>query len=65
MADFRMTLLDLLNKSEQGADPTFLRDGVKLLAQELMDAEVTAMVGAEHHQRTLSRTTYRKCYRDR
>jgi len=27
-----MTLLDLLNKSEQGADPNFLRDGVQLLA---------------------------------
>jgi transposase-like protein len=65
MADLRMTLLDLLNKSEQGADPTFLRDGVKLLAQELMDAEVTAMVGAEPHQRTLNRTTYRNGYRDR
>jgi transposase-like protein len=65
MADLRMTLLDLLNKSEQGADPTFLRDGVKLLAQELMDAEVTAMVGAEPHQRTSNRTTYRNGYRDR
>jgi putative transposase len=65
MADLRMTLLDLLNKSEQGADPTFLRDGIKLLAQELMDAEVTAMVGAEPHQRTLNRTTYRNGYRDR
>jgi putative transposase len=65
MADLRMTLLDLLNNSEQGADPSFLRDGVKLLAQELMDAEVTAMVGAEPHQRTLSRTTYRNGYRDR
>jgi len=27
-----MTLLDLLNKSEHGADPNFLRDGVQLLA---------------------------------
>ncbi len=26
MANPRMTLLDLLNKSEQGADPEFLRD---------------------------------------
>src|SRR5260370_1389315 len=40
MASLRMTLLDLLNKSEQGADPNFLRDDVQLLAQELMDAEV-------------------------
>src|SRR5712692_1319148 len=51
MASLRMTLLDLLNKSEQGADPNFLRDGVQLLAQELMDAEVTDLVGAEPHQR--------------
>jgi hypothetical protein len=36
MASLRMTLLDLLNKSEEGADPNFLRDGVQLLAQELM-----------------------------
>jgi hypothetical protein len=27
-------LLALLNKSEQGADPNFLRGGVRLLAQE-------------------------------
>ena len=49
MANLRMTLLDLLNKSEPGADPNFLRDGVQLLAQELMDAEVTDLVGAEPH----------------
>jgi len=60
-----MTLLDLLNKSEQGADPNFLRDGVRLLAQELMDAEVTDLVGAEPHQRTAGRTTFRNGYRDR
>ncbi len=58
-------MLDLLNKSEQGADPNFLRDGVQLLAQELMDAEVTDLVGAEPHQRTAGRTTYRNGYRDR
>src|SRR5438445_9398670 len=65
MASLRMTLLDLLNKSEQGADPNFLRDGVQLVAQELMDAEVTDLVGAEPHQRTAGRTTYRNGYRDR
>src|SRR6059058_2557614 len=65
MASPRMTLLDLLNKSEQGADPNFLRDGVRLLAQELMDAEVSDLVGAEPHERTAGRTTYRNGYRDR
>jgi hypothetical protein len=29
MANPRMTLLDLLNKAEQGADPHSLRDGLK------------------------------------
>jgi hypothetical protein len=41
MANLRMTLLDLLNESEQGADPNFLRDGVQLLAPELMGRPVT------------------------
>jgi hypothetical protein len=43
MANPRMTSLDLLNKSEQGADPEFLRDGLKLLAQELMEADVAQL----------------------
>ena len=32
MADPRVTLLDLLAKCDQGADPTFLRDGLKLIS---------------------------------
>jgi hypothetical protein len=36
-----MALLDLLRKDEQGADPQFLRDELRLLTQELMEAEVT------------------------
>ncbi len=65
MANLRMTLLDLLNKEEQGADPSFLRDGVRLLAQELMDAEVTQLAGAGLHERSESRLTYRNGYRER
>jgi len=57
MANLRMTLLDLLNKVEQGADPGFLRDGVRLLAQELMDAEVTQLAGAGLHKRSENRLT--------
>ena len=65
MANLRMTLLDLLNKDEQGADPSFLRDGVRLLAQELMDAEVTQLAGAGLHERSENRLTYRNGYRER
>ncbi len=53
-----MTLVDLLSKAEQGADPEFLRDGLKLLAQELMDVEVTRLVGAGLHERSETRLTY-------
>jgi len=60
-----MTLLDLLNKDEQGADPSFLRDGVRLLAQELMDVEVTQLAGAGLHERSENRLTYRNGYRER
>jgi transposase-like protein len=60
-----MTLLDLLNKDEQGTDPSFLRDGVRLLAQELMDAEATQLAGAGLHERSENRLTYRNGYRER
>jgi putative transposase len=65
MANLRMALLDLLNKEEQGADPSFLRDGVRLLAQELMDAEATQLAGAGLYERSESRLTYRNGYRER
>jgi transposase-like protein len=65
MANPRMTLLDLLNKAEQGADAEFLRDGLELLAQELMDVEVTQLIGASPHERSKTRLTYRNGYRER
>ncbi len=47
MADeLRMALQDLLRKSELG-DPAFLREGVRVLAQELMELEVSQHLGAE------------------
>ena len=45
------------DKDEQGADPGFLRDGARLLAQELMDAEVTQRAGAGLHERSENRLT--------
>jgi hypothetical protein len=34
MTNFRMALLDLLRKDEQGADPQFLRDGLQQVAAQ-------------------------------
>jgi transposase-like protein len=60
MTNFRMALLDLLRKDEQGSDPQFLRDGLRLLAQELMDAEVTEAIGAAPYERSEKRVTARE-----
>jgi transposase-like protein len=60
-----MSLLQLLDKAEAGADPEFLRDGLRLLAQELMETEVTQLVGAQPYERTETRITSRNGYRER
>jgi len=57
-----MELLELVSKAEAG-DVDFLREGVRVLAQALMEAEVSAQIGAEHGERTLDRVTHRNGYR--
>jgi putative transposase len=64
MAVTTMELMELLRKAD-GADVDFLREGVRVLAQALMDAEVSAQIGAEHSQRSPERTTHRNGYRAR
>ena len=64
MAVTTMDLLELLRKAD-GADVDFLHEGVRVLAQALMDAEVSAQIGAEHGQRNPERITHRNGYRTR
>ena len=64
MAVTTMELKELLRKAD-GADVDFLREGVRVLAQALMDAEVSVQIGAEHSQRTPTRATHRNGYRGR
>src|ERR671924_179603 len=65
MADeLRMALAEVLHKAGvEQAD--FLREGVRVLAEELMEMELAEHVGAERHERTLERTGYRNGYRER
>src|SRR5919198_1679739 len=63
--DLRMALLELLRKAELEEDIDFLRDGVRAMAQQLMELEVAPHVGAEQYKRTISRTGERNGYRDR
>ena len=60
----KMELYELLRKAE-GADVDFLREGVRTLAQALMELEVSAQIGAEHGQRSPERVTHRNGYRPR
>lgn len=60
-----MTLLDLLNKDE-GVDPSFLCDGVRLLAQELANGRREGPVGGSGTPRAeRERLTYRNGHRER
>jgi len=66
MADeLRMALLELLRKAELEEDADFLREGVRVLAQELMELEVAQHVGAERYERTPDRSGQRNGYRER
>jgi len=64
MATDRMALVDVLRKGE---DPQgdFLQEGVRWLIQELMEAEVSAQIGAGRYERTDERATHRNGYRTR
>lgn len=65
MADtLRMALEDLLSKTET-EDADFLREGVKLLAEELMELEVQRHVGAERYERSTERRGHRNGSRER
>jgi putative transposase len=61
----KMELYEVLRKADSG-DVDFLREGVRTLAQALMEVEVTAQVGAERGERAPERrVTHRNGYRPR
>ena len=63
--DLRMALSELLRKADVEHDADFLREGVRVLSEALMELEVTQHVGARRHERTLARTGQRNGYRER
>jgi putative transposase len=58
-------LKEYLTKIGLDEDADFLREGVQLLSQMLMEAEVEKQVGAGKHERTPRRSNYRNGYRER
>lgn len=65
MTKHRMTFLEELRKCCGENDVDFLRQGVKALAEAIMELEVREKTGADLHERNADRSTYRNGYRQR
>lgn len=65
MTEPTIALKEYLNKIGMNKDADFLRQGVELLSQMLMEIEVEHQIGARKHQRTPKRSNYRNGYRER
>src|SRR6266496_3713952 len=59
MANNRMDFSSFVSKLLAEEDTDVLREGVRVLAQALMDAEVSTQIGAERYERTDARTARR------
>ncbi|MBA3878044.1 MAG: IS256 family transposase [Anaerolinea sp.] len=61
-----MTLLEMFRTASAGGDVDVLREGVRILAQAIMEAEVTEVTGVPRGERDPERRrTHRNGYRDR
>jgi putative transposase len=60
-----MGFLDAVRKGEEPSGADWLREVVHRLVQELMEAEVSAQIGAERYERSEERTTQRNGHRPR
>ena len=63
--ELRIGLSELLRKAMIDRDADFLKEGVRVLSEALMEMEVQEHVGAGRHERSPSRTGQRNGYRER
>jgi putative transposase len=65
MTTATMAFTEFLRKIGKEEDMDFLREGVQVLTQALMELEISQQVGAGRYEHSGERTTYRNGYRDR
>ena len=65
MTDTRMEAVAALRKGEEPGGEDWLREQVRGLVQEVMEAEVSARIGAGRYERSEERSTQRNGYRER
>src|SRR5215208_3386758 len=63
--ELRIGLSELLRKAMIEQDAGFLKEGVRVLSQALMEMEVEEHVGARRHERSTERVGQRNGYRER
>jgi putative transposase len=63
--ELRIGLQELLRKATIDRDADFLKEGVRVLSQALMEMEVQEHVGAARHERNPGRMGQRNGYRER
>ncbi len=63
--DRTMTVADVVANVLAGEQGDFVREAVAVVARELMEAEMSAEIGAAHGEVSLERTTHRNGYRPR
>jgi len=65
MALSQSALLEVLDALKAGESVDMIRDAVQVILQELIEAEATAVIGVERHERTDSGVVQRNGHRDR
>jgi transposase-like protein len=65
MTDTTMALMELLGKFGLELDSDLVREGVRVLIQSVIEAEVVQRIGAERYERNAERVTQRNGYRER
>jgi putative transposase len=61
----RMTIEEVVRQVLRDEHADVIRESVRLVAQELMEAEVSELIGAQRGERTEDRATHRNGYRPR
>jgi putative transposase len=61
----RMTIAEVVREVLRDEHADVIRESVRAVAQELMEAEISELIGARHGERSEDRATYRNGYRPR
>jgi transposase-like protein len=65
MTEATIAFLEYLRKVGKEQDADFLREGIQVLTEALMELEISQQIGAERYEHSGGRATYRNSYRER